>query len=587
VLLVLRRFLRQFLRQFNDLSIRSKLVMVVVGVVAVLTVLMLASVAVSARRQINHDVMHELESARAAFVASEGEHLHEHVVEVEAIAESDYMVDLLTTQHRQQACRRAGEILSGKKNPVHPEDAFDLIAVVLPDGVPLAAVTAQRPCSETDKWRFPRLTNHEQASEVTNWESPHDRFFELVQSPIVDANGHDLGTLIVGFEVSSAFARHIKQHTGQDSFLWHMEGGKPHLLGVSDPALSGLLETAVKNSSSGPPFFRSDDDYSILNANIEDKDDIVSNPLEMHVALVQPLEEKFAPFRRLEYNLLVLATLTLVVGLALGVIVARPIARPLARLATVAEFVTQDKLEAAGTLLQQNPKRMAAKDEIGVLGRSFVRMVQELKERLAMSAFLSQATFDHIQRDTADNSASSRTSLAILFSDVRKFSNFAETRDPETVIALLNQVLGIEAEIIKKHAGDIDKFVGDAVVAWFSGPNRCQRAIQAANEITATLQERFQRQPGTMVGIGIHAGAVVVGSIGSAARKDYTAIGATVNLAARLCSVAQPGQVLVSQAVVEESGPEAGLKLLTPVMLKGFSEPVPVFDASFGEAAGT
>jgi class 3 adenylate cyclase len=580
--------LRQFLRRFNDLSIRSKLVMVVAGVVTVLTVLMLVSVAVSARRQINHDVLRELEAARRAFVASEGEHLHEHVVEVEAIAESDFMVNLLTTRHRQNACRWAGEVLSGKKNPIHPEDAFDLIAVVLPDGVPLAAVTAHHPsCSETGKWRFPRLSNHDQASEVTNWESPNNHFFELVQSPIVDADGHDWGTLIVGFEVSTAFAQHIRQHTGQDSFLWHMDGGKPHLLGASNPALSGLLETAAQKSGSGPPFFRSDDDYSILNANIEDKDDIVSNPLDMHLALVQPLEEKFAPFRRLEYNLLVLATLALVVGLALGVIVARPIARPLARLATVAEFVTQDKLEAAGTLLQQNPKRMAAKDEIGVLGRSFVRMVQELKERLAMSAFLSQATFDHIQRDTADNSASSRTSLAILFSDVRKFSNFAETRDPVAVIEMLNQVLGIEAEIIKKHAGDIDKFVGDAVVAWFSGPDRCQRAIQAANEITATLQERFQRQPGTMVGIGIHAGAVVVGSIGSAARKDYTAIGATVNLAARLCSAAQPGQVLVSQAVVDETGPEARLKPLTPVMLKGFSEPVPVFDASFSEAAGT
>ena len=73
--------------------------------------------------------------------------------------------------------------------------------------------------------------------------------------------------------------------------------------------------------------------------------------------------------------------------------------------------------------------------------------------------------------------------MAILFSDVRQFSNFAETRDPEAVIELLNQVLSIQAEIVKKHGGDIDKFVGDALIAWFSGEDRCYRAVSAANQM--------------------------------------------------------------------------------------------------------
>src|SRR5258708_6814035 len=140
-------------------------------------------------------------------------------------------------------------------------------------------------------------------------------------------------------------------------------------------------------------------------------------------------------------------------------------------------------------------------------------MIEGLKERLAMSTFLSDAAFEHIRSHASDGSPSVRTSLVVLFADVRKFSNFSETRDPQEVIQLLNQVLSIEAETVKKHGGDVDKFVGDAVIAWFFGADRCVRAIRAANEMIANLQTRFSGQPGTRVGIGIHVGEVVVGSI--------------------------------------------------------------------------
>jgi adenylate cyclase len=123
------------------------------------------------------------------------------------------------------------------------------------------------------------------------------------------------------------------------------------------------------------------------------------------------------------------------------------------------------------------------------------------------------------------------------------------------------------------------------VVAWFSGPDRCLRAVLAGNEMIANLQARFDGQPGTTIGVGIHVGEVVVGSIGSAERRDYTAIGSTVNLAARLCANARAGQILVSQAVAKELGDQADLKPLAPISLKGFSDPVPVFEANSDEAA--
>jgi len=575
-------------RRFNDVSIRNKLVVMVSSTVAVLAALMLVSIGFYARRQVNQDVEQELQAARAAFISAEAEHLHQQVLEAEGIARSDVIVDLITARNVAAACVWTDGLLSGKKNPIHPEEAFDLVAIVLPKGKFLGVADHRGPCPAAALlWRFPQIANTNYSSEITNWESPEGKLYNLFESPVMDAHFHDLGTLVLGYEISDSLAQHIQQHTRRDTVLWHMDGNQAHFLGSSNGELKKMLATAVESGGldSQTPLRGATNHYSILDTKFEDPNDIIRNPQDVHVALVQPLDEKFLPFRQLEYTLLLLACIALALGLALGIVIARPIANPLSGLANAAERVAQGELDIADGLMRRNPDRMGAKDEIGVLGRSFVRMIQGLKERLAMSTFLSDATFEHIRRNSSGDSSSVRTSLVVLFADVRKFSDFSETRDPEEVIQLLNQVLSIEAETVKKHGGDVDKFVGDAVIAWFLGADRCSRAVCAANEMIANLRARFGDQPGATIGIGIHVGEVVLGSIGSATRKDYTAIGSTVNMASRLCSNARPGQVLVSQAVAIELGAAAELKPLAPLSLKGFSEPVLVFEANLTKAA--
>jgi adenylate cyclase len=326
---------------------------------------------------------------------------------------------------------------------------------------------------------------------------------------------------------------------------------------------------------------------AILDINIEDNADVVFNPAKLHIALVQSLDQKFAPFRRLEYLLVSMAVLALLLGWILGRFLARPIANPLVNLARAAESVTRDQLDTADQLLKEESQRLIhAKDEIGVLGRSFHEMLQGLKERLAMFPFMSEATLMEIRSKASGRSVNARASMAILFADVRQFTSFSEARDPEEVISLLNEVLSIEAEVTKKHKGDIDKFVGDALIAWFSGEDRCARAIHAADEMIGALQSRFGGRPGTTIGVGIHVGEVVVGSIGSQSRMDYTAIGSVVNLAARLCSSAAAGQILVSQSVKAELSEGAMLRPLPPISLKGFRAPVAVFEVSMAAARG-
>ena len=136
--------------------------------------------------------------------------------------------------------------------------------------------------------------------------------------------------------------------------------------------------------------------------------------------------------------------------------------------------------------------------------------------------------------------------MAVLFSDIRGFTSFSEGRDPEFVVQRLNDVLAIQAEAVTRHGGDVDKFVGDAMVAWFSGPDRCQRAVEAAREMVVQLAARIGDRGGASVGVGVHVGEVIVGAIGSRERMDYTAIGSTVNLAARLSSAAKGGPSTVT-----------------------------------------
>jgi class 3 adenylate cyclase len=574
-------------RHFNDISIRGKLTAIVAAAVAVLTTGVLISVWIMSWQEVRNDVRSELQLARHDFVITEGEHLHEHALEAATIAESEELLPFLMERDSKAACSWLAGLLAGKSLPVNPEDSIDLLGVVSPNQEPLGIVAhGEARCTHGRlKSPLPSLSNKQSVSEITNWESDEKKLYELIAAPILDAHDRDVGSLIMGFEVTDTLARHIKEHTGQDNIVWHEDGNESHLLGASSPSIRPLLRFAVENWRTGME--QTSDGYAILDASIEDHADLVLNPSKLHVALVQSLDVKFEPFRRLEYLLASMAVLALLLGWILGRLLARPIATPLANLARAAESVTRDQMDTADQLLQGQSERLIdAKDEIGVLGRSFREMVQGLKERLAMFPFMSDATLIEIRSKANGRSANTRASLAILFADVRQFTTFSETRDPEEVIGLLNEVLSIEAEITKKHNGDIDKFVGDALIAWFSGDDRCARAVRAADEMISTLQSRFGGRPGTTIGVGIHVGEVVVGSIGSRARMDYTAIGSAVNLAARLCASAVAGQILVSQAVKLELADDAALKPLPPISLKGIQAPVAVFEVSMAAASG-
>ncbi|MDQ3231998.1 MAG: ATP-binding protein [Pseudobdellovibrionaceae bacterium] len=194
------------------------------------------------------------------------------------------------------------------------------------------------------------------------------------------------------------------------------------------------------------------------------------------------------------------------------------------------------------------------------------KKVAELNRHLTeniLKRFLPKAMVNAIVegRKTLEDSPKMAT-VTVLFSDLCEFTALSEEMRPEQLAEVLNQYLGRMTEIIFKHGGMVDKFIGDAVMAIFGAPDpmepsdQARRAVAAATEMQEALdvlngEWSARGLPLIMMRIGIHIGTVTVGAFGSAERTDYTVIGPAVNLASRIESIAEPGTIYISTAIRE------------------------------------
>jgi class 3 adenylate cyclase len=263
-----------------------------------------------------------------------------------------------------------------------------------------------------------------------------------------------------------------------------------------------------------------------------------------YVATVQ----KSAELRILEAiqdNILITAAISLVITVILAFFLGRTFSQPILRLVR-----GMNKVKKGDLSISVDP---TTKDEIGLLTSTFNEMIVGLRERLNLMKYVGSHTIDMIQSSSQDEVelGGDRKELAVLFSDVRGFTAFSEHRSPEAVIQMLNRYLGYQAELVTKHYGSVDKFVGDEMVALFFGDDALKRAIDCSIEIQQMAKNRRETDTDKIsVGIGINYGPVILGNMGAKERMDYTVIGATVNLGARLCASAEPEQILVRKDLV-------------------------------------
>jgi class 3 adenylate cyclase len=180
--------------------------------------------------------------------------------------------------------------------------------------------------------------------------------------------------------------------------------------------------------------------------------------------------------------------------------------------------------------------------------------VSEKKRMESVRRYLPPALVDQV-RDLDAAQRPQRRKLSVLFADIRGFSTYSEHLDPEKLIQVINGYFTEAVQAITHYQGVTDKFMGDAVMALFNTPLNPQedheeRAVRTALMIQRSMKEYHYNLPEDerlFFGIGIHTGEAVIGNVGSALRKDYSAIGDAVNMAKRLQEIAEPGQLLISQ----------------------------------------
>ncbi len=176
--------------------------------------------------------------------------------------------------------------------------------------------------------------------------------------------------------------------------------------------------------------------------------------------------------------------------------------------------------------------------------------------------------------------------ITILFSDIRGFTTLSEKRTPQQVVDLLNRYFTLQVEVVFRHGGSLDKFIGDCIMAFWGAPlddpEHARHAVEAALEMGEVLQ-RFKKELGEEdadfdVGIGIHTGPAVVGLIGSEQRREYTAIGDTVNLGSRIEGLTKGvSRILVSRETMEACGDAFEFKSFGSFKVKGREQDVELF----------
>jgi adenylate cyclase len=314
------------------------------------------------------------------------------------------------------------------------------------------------------------------------------------------------------------------------------------------------------------------------------------------IVVRRPQAAVYVALGRARTALLVALASIVAAAIVAGVWLAARITRPIGVLTALAQAYGRRQLELRSTV--------RTGDELEELGDSMSAMASdiakgeiEIARRATVEDRLSRFLPNEVARDISEGKGDltlggERRDITVVFADVVAFTPFAEGAPPERAVAFLNELFTVLSEVVFRHGGTIDKFIGDSIMAIFGAPrvqdDHVERALAAAEDMHRFVEATapaFQKKYGfdVRLAIGVSTGVALVGNLGSESRMEYTAIGDVVNVAARLEGLARAGQTLVTGEVAEGAKKSAaGYQFhgLGPQPLRGKKQPVEVLEVA-------
>lgn len=266
----------------------------------------------------------------------------------------------------------------------------------------------------------------------------------------------------------------------------------------------------------------------------------------------------------------------MLISLGLSWLLARNLSIPLRELTRGTGAIREGNLD--------HRVEVRSRDELGDLAGSFNEMAEELKQKALYRELLGKVSDESVAQALVSGTldlelGGELKEVSVLFCDIRGFTALTEPMHPSEVIDMLNEHMTALTRVVRDHYGVVDKFVGDEIMAVFGGlksyGNDTAHAAECALDMIAE-RERLNRgrEIPIEIGIGIATGDVVAGCMGSTDRLNYTVVGAKVNLAARLCGVAGPGEVVIDAETMAKLEEGASASPIENLELKGFRKAV-------------
>lgn len=304
-----------------------------------------------------------------------------------------------------------------------------------------------------------------------------------------------------------------------------------------------------------------------------------------------PRDIAYAPVARVQRIVSGAVVTALLIAVIASILLSRQVTSPIEALSNFADSLAHRRFSET--------VEIKTSDELAVLGRAMnqaatdlqaseVRIRKEEAIRADLGRYLPAELVDKVVKREQDMGlGGARREITVLFADVVAFTPLTQQLEPEVTVQILNELFTILTDIVFRHDGTVDKFIGDCVMAMWGAPteapDHAARALEAAEEIVSWLEignANWKKKYGVtiQIAVGINSGEAVVGNIGSKTRMEYTAIGDAVNVAARLEAIARPQQILLTEQTKEAAGEGFSYTEIGERTLAGHETPTRLFE---------